>query len=81
MDAAHLAAPGLLAAGFAHWFSRPPGDYGVAPEGAAHASLARAVGYDPGDLRTCRQVHGATVLVDPSPNQSVAAEAGRAVCV
>jgi YfiH family protein len=75
MDAAHLAAPGLLAAGFAHGFSRPPGDFGVTADGAAHASLAGAVGYALGELRTCRQVHGATVLVDPSPRESVAAEA------
>lgn len=75
MNAAHLAAPGLLAAGFAHGFSLPPGDFGVAPEGAAHATLARAVGYSLAALRTCRQVHGAAVLVDPSPAECAAAEA------
>lgn len=75
MHAAHLVAPGLLAAGFAHGFSLPPGDFGVIPEGPAHASLADAVGYALDALRTCRQVHGAAVLVDPSPRESVAAEA------
>jgi hypothetical protein len=75
MNAAHLAAPGLLAAGFAHGFSLPPGDFGVTPEGAAHATLARAVGYSLAALRTCRQVHGAAVLVDPSPDACAAAEA------
>lgn len=75
MDAAHLAAPGLLAAGFAHGFSLPPGDFGVRPEGAAHARLAAAVGYDLGALRTCRQVHGAAVLVDPAPADAAPAEA------
>ncbi len=75
MDAAHLHAPGLLAAGFAHGFSRPPGDFGVTPEGPAHASMARAVGYALDELRTCRQVHGAAVLIDPAPRESVAAEA------
>lgn len=75
MDAAHLNAPGLLAAGFAHGFSLPPGDFGVTPEGPAHASLARAVGYALDELRTCRQVHGAAVLVDPAPFEGVASEA------
>lgn len=75
MDAVHLSAPGLLAAGFAHGFSLPPGDFGVTPEGPAHARMARAVGYDLGALRTCRQVHGAAVVVDPTPREGIAAEA------
>ncbi len=64
MDPVHLSAPRLLAAGFAHGFSLAPWSFGVEVEGEAHATLARAVGYDPSALRCCKQVHGARVRVD-----------------
>lgn len=65
MNPRHHVAPEMLAAGFAHGFSAPPRSFGVTPEGDAHRALARAVGYELDALRTCRQVHGAEVLVDP----------------
>ncbi|MFO0630797.1 MAG: polyphenol oxidase family protein [Polyangiales bacterium] len=47
----------------------------MSPEGETHHALARAVGYDLAGLRTCRQVHGAAVCVDPHPGEGTRLEA------
>lgn len=75
MIAVHASAPGLIAAGFAHGFSLPPRRFEVSPDGDAHAAMAASVGYPCSALRMCRQVHGARVLIDPSPDASVGEQA------
>lgn len=74
-DLPFVTAASLRAEGFLHGFSTAPLDLGLDRATADHARLARAIGYDPAALRLCRQVHGAAVLDDPSPEAASAAEA------
>lgn len=74
-DAPYVTAPSLTAQGFAHGFSTRALHLGLDRSATDHARLALAVGYDLAALRICKQVHGAELLDDPSPEDALAAEA------